>query len=377
MRVVVEVVRACHALGIVHRDVKLGNFLLSDQTDRATLKAIDFGSAAFCQPGEHLEAMAGSPMYMAPEVLDERYSHPCDVWSAGIMLHTLLAGKPPFQGDSVLAIFEAIRTAPLALTAHPWPLISPAAKALLARMLDRDPSRRPTPDEILADPWMRGEEAVEQPLESIMLPRMKRLSAMSKLRRLALLVTTRHMPEEQERELRAVFSAVDADHCGALSLQDLSAVLKSIGAALSDDDVQRIFEFVDVDGNGSIEYTEFVAATAVLHRDRHAAAIREAFEEMDADGSGAVSVDEFAAVCCRLGMGPLEEMRAIVRAATDAEYGTASGVQQAVGVQGGEGAGESGGVGERQIDYTDFLALVTGSGHSDSRMESWLAAALL
>ncbi|CAI5457588.1 unnamed protein product [Closterium sp. Yama58-4] len=368
MRVVLEVVRACHAQGIVHRDVKLGNFLLSDQSDHATLKAIDFGSAAFCHPGEELEAMAGSPMYMAPEVLGERYSHPCDVWSAGIMLHTLLAGTPPFQGDSVLAIFEAIRTAPLDLSSHPWPLISPGAKALLSRMLHRDPSARPTAEQLLGDPWIRGQEAEERPLQSIMLPRMKRLSAMSKLRHLALLVTTRHMGEEQERELRAVFCAVGADQGGALSLQDLTAALRSVGAALSDDDIRRIFAFVDVDGSGSIEYAEFVAATTVLHRDRHAAAIKHAFQEMDADGSGAVSVEEFAAVCCRLGMGDLEEMREIIATATAAEYGNEAGSLQAEG---------SGAAGEKQIDYKDFLALVTGSGQEDHRVESWLAAALL
>ncbi|CAI5988389.1 unnamed protein product [Closterium sp. NIES-64] len=384
MRVVLEVVRACHALGIVHRDVKLGNFLLSDQSDHATLKAIDFGSAAFCQPGEELEAMAGSPMYMAPEVLGERYSHACDVWSAGIMLHTLLAGTPPFQGDSVLAIFEAIRTAPLDLSVHPWPLISPDAKALLSRMLHRDPSRRPTAQQLLGDPWICGQEVVERPLESIMLPRMKRLSAMSKLRHLALLVTTRHMPEEQERELRAVFSAVGADQGGALSLEDLTAALRSVGAALSDDDIRRIFAFVDMDGSGSIEYAEFVAATTVLHRDRHAAAIQEAFQEMDADGSGAVSVEEFAAVCCRLGMGSLDEMRDIIATATAAEYGNGTGSLQAEGAVEAEGAdgadgtaAGSGVLASKQIEYKDFLALVTGSDQEDHRVESWLAAALL
>ena len=42
--------------------------------------------------------MAGSPMYIAPEVLDESYGLACDIWSAGIMMYTLLAGHPPFEG---------------------------------------------------------------------------------------------------------------------------------------------------------------------------------------------------------------------------------------------------------------------------------------
>lgn len=91
-------VARCHSLGIVHRDLKLSNFMLAEPGDIGSVRAIDFGSAVFCQPGEVLTAMAGSPMYVAPEVLEEKYGPPCDVWSAGVMMYTLLAGHPPFRG---------------------------------------------------------------------------------------------------------------------------------------------------------------------------------------------------------------------------------------------------------------------------------------
>lgn len=56
MQTVLEVVRYCHTLGIIHRDLKLSNFLMSDDTDNAVLKAIDFGSAAFCEFGTPVAA---------------------------------------------------------------------------------------------------------------------------------------------------------------------------------------------------------------------------------------------------------------------------------------------------------------------------------
>lgn len=51
MRVALQVVHHCHTNGIIHRDLKLANFLLSDPSDAAILKAIDFGASCFIQPG--------------------------------------------------------------------------------------------------------------------------------------------------------------------------------------------------------------------------------------------------------------------------------------------------------------------------------------
>ena len=93
--------------------------------------------------------MAGSPYYLAPEVLAERYGPEADVWSAGVVLYILLCGLPPFWGTTNEAIFEAIKEGPLNLIRPPWPSVSDEAKDLVKQMLQRSAKKRITLDEIL------------------------------------------------------------------------------------------------------------------------------------------------------------------------------------------------------------------------------------
>lgn len=60
-----------------------------------------------------MTGLAGSPAYVAPEVLLGSYSEKVDVWSAGVLLHNLLVGFLPFNGDSLEAVFEAVKTVEL------------------------------------------------------------------------------------------------------------------------------------------------------------------------------------------------------------------------------------------------------------------------
>lgn len=92
--------------------------------------------------------MAGSPAYVAPEVLLGNYSEKVDIWSAGILLHLLLAGTLPFQGDSLEAVFEAIKNVKLDINSGPWAFISKPARNLVERMLTRDTSARITAAEV-------------------------------------------------------------------------------------------------------------------------------------------------------------------------------------------------------------------------------------
>lgn len=95
--------------------------------------------------------MVGSPAYVAPEVLVGQYSEKVDIWSAGVLLHALLVGMLPFQGDSVEAIFEAIKKVKLDFKSGVWESVSQPAQNLIAHMLTRDVSARLTADEILSE----------------------------------------------------------------------------------------------------------------------------------------------------------------------------------------------------------------------------------
>jgi len=88
-----------HEMRICHRDLKLENFILASKEDQnSSLKLIDFGFSKQFAPNEEqkLYALVGSPIYLAPEVIDGPYDFKCDVWSLGIILHVMVTGSSPY-----------------------------------------------------------------------------------------------------------------------------------------------------------------------------------------------------------------------------------------------------------------------------------------
>ncbi|KAF0913297.1 hypothetical protein E2562_021948 [Oryza meyeriana var. granulata] len=146
-----SVVKYCHEMGVVHRDIKPENILL---TKAGKIKLADFGLAARVADGQKLSGIAGSPAYVAPEVLSGCYSEKVDIWGAGVLLHVLLHGSLPFQGGSLDAVFEAIKTVELDFHSGPWESISSFARDLISQMLNRDVPSRITADEVLSHPWV-------------------------------------------------------------------------------------------------------------------------------------------------------------------------------------------------------------------------------
>ncbi|KAL6984045.1 Serine/threonine-protein kinase pepkr2 [Sarracenia purpurea var. burkii] len=145
------VIKYCHEMGVVHRDVKPENILL---TNSGKIKLADFGLAMRVAKGQRLTGLAGSPAYVAPEVLLGNYSEKVDIWSAGILLHVLLTGTLPFQGDSLDAVFDAIKNVNLDFHSGIWESISKPARDLIQRILTRDATTRITVDEVLSHPWI-------------------------------------------------------------------------------------------------------------------------------------------------------------------------------------------------------------------------------
>ncbi|KAJ4825706.1 hypothetical protein Tsubulata_001202 [Turnera subulata] len=145
----------CHSYGVVHRDVKPDNVLLDG---RNAVRLADFGSAEVLVPaaGETaLSGVVGTPYYVAPEVLMGReYGEKVDVWSAGVVLYIMLAGFPPFYGETAVEIFQAVLRGNLRFPARVFHKVSPAAKDLLKRMLCKDVSRRLSAEQVLRHPWV-------------------------------------------------------------------------------------------------------------------------------------------------------------------------------------------------------------------------------
>ncbi|WFD28294.1 hypothetical protein MNAN1_003302 [Malassezia nana] len=139
-----------HEQGIVHRDLKLENILLDEHR---RVKLSDFGFTREYQPHQLLQTKCGTLGYSAPEVLsDLRYFGPeIDVWSMGVILYVLLCGYLPFEDDNESVIQWKIIHEDVEIPST----LSPDARDLLLRILQKDGQRRISIPEILSHPWFR------------------------------------------------------------------------------------------------------------------------------------------------------------------------------------------------------------------------------
>ena len=140
-----------HKKKIVHRDIKLDNVLI-DLTN--TVKICDFGVCRILQPGDIMYEHCGTPAYIAPEIFkDEGYEgFSCDIWSAGVTLYYMLAGVQPFKANKIEDLKEIILKGKFEKIED----VSNEANDLIKGMLEFNPNKRFTIEDILKHPWLKN-----------------------------------------------------------------------------------------------------------------------------------------------------------------------------------------------------------------------------
>jgi serine/threonine-protein kinase len=156
---------AAHQQGVVHRDVKPANVMLT--TDR-TVKIADFGIARFAEEAASgLTAtgkIIGTADYLAPERALGRPAQPAsDVYSLGCVLYELLTGRPPFKGATSLAVVQQHVSVLPAPPARLRPDIPQPLSDYVLHMLAKDPAQRPTADQAAA--WLAAQSGTSRPAE--------------------------------------------------------------------------------------------------------------------------------------------------------------------------------------------------------------------
>ncbi|XP_062411040.1 serine/threonine-protein kinase PLK2-like [Sardina pilchardus] len=145
LKQIVAGLKYLHEQEILHRDLKLGNFFI---TELMELKLGDFGLAAKLEPVEsRRRTICGTPNYLPPEVLNKQgHCRESDVWALGCVMYTMLLGRPPFETTNLKETYRCIREAHYSLPSS----LSTAAQSLISSMLAKSPQHRPLLDSILS-----------------------------------------------------------------------------------------------------------------------------------------------------------------------------------------------------------------------------------
>jgi serine/threonine-protein kinase len=138
---VAEGLALAHGWGIIHRDIKPANLVFDAD---GSLKILDFGIAKM--GGEKLTRtglVLGTLAYMSPEqATGGTVDHRTDLWALGVVLHEMLAGRPPFSAPSIEQLFRAVRFGDLPLVRETRPEVPESVQAVVTRLLQREPEKR-------------------------------------------------------------------------------------------------------------------------------------------------------------------------------------------------------------------------------------------
>nr|XP_006811871.1 PREDICTED: SNF1-like protein kinase ssp2-like [Saccoglossus kowalevskii] len=160
MRQLVSAVDHMHQAGVIHRDIKVENFLMDKDLN---LKIIDFGLSNMLSSDGVLRTQCGSPAYAAPEIFSNAtYGPAVDVWSIGVNMYAMLTGELPFKVEPPSSISK-LHSCILQGCRIPHTLTKDC-KDLLGKMLTLSETSRITLREIMKHPWMnRGYSSLLYP----------------------------------------------------------------------------------------------------------------------------------------------------------------------------------------------------------------------
>ena len=308
-----------HSQGVLYCDLKPSNILLDEN---GKIKLGDFGLARRLgrsgdPAGGSGGGKRGTPCYMAPELLRSEESPKADVWAAGVMLYELLTGRMPFgdrasPGKPVLSrVWRSIMNDPLpclgrdgedASKMKPYiAALSPEARDLIARLLDRDESRRPTAREALEHPFLtqdRGESGGgAEALDATLMQRLQAFGQKPRWKRSALQMIMEELVgriptdraavlgadtldpvssdlvslAKQYEELRHAYADIvragepalgDEEACSrTVGSAELAKGLRRVGFVVGDEaEEKRLIQCVDVDGTGQATFQRFASA---------------------------------------------------------------------------------------------------------------------
>jgi len=330
MRQILSTISYLHSKGIIHGDLKLENILIdssryinknsgdqssANSTDVALnpknfiytqrsdeyfdIKLIDFGCSKIFQKDEKQSNFIGTSYYIAPEVFENSYDEKSDIWSCGVIMHMMLTGKLPFEGNDDEEILENIQKGRITLEHLHSKCISKKATELVKLLLNFDAKKRPSAKQSLNNSCFlttsrHDNYIIDLTYSKSVLNNLKNFNAEQKFQQAVITYITHNLVKKAEvQNLRRIYKMMDKDQDGRISKKELKNAFREIhGTVLADIEVDNIFKSIDHDNNGYIEYEEFLRATIDRNLLLSESNLRHAYDLFDLDKSGTISVEE-------------------------------------------------------------------------------------
>ncbi|KAL8272802.1 hypothetical protein Esti_003276 [Eimeria stiedai] len=346
MRQILSACSYCHEREVVHRDLKPENILFLNASEDSPLKVIDFGLSntmshllGTARPvkttahrvgslftkllpifrrttflpwmGKKLRMeRAGTPHYMAPEMIRGRYDEKCDLFAVGIIMYQartfiplsfqyfkLLTGRHPFYipgRDDEESSRKKILFCDPSFTGERWRRISSEAKDLVKKLLQKNPKKRISAQASLAHAWfkvMNTRANCLQELTPSLFEGLRRWQSVAKLKQAVLYLIAKEYNESDILGLRRKFEALDIEGRGEITLAALKRSQEGFATRVVESELKKIFNSMDTYRRGHIGYNEFISAFLWRQGIVREAQLREVFDKFDRRREGRLTLD--------------------------------------------------------------------------------------
>jgi Ca2+-binding EF-hand superfamily protein len=278
-----------HSHGVVHRDLKLENFLY-EKKDGDHLKLIDFGFSKVWDPNTKMALSCGTLAYVAPEVLNSNYTSQCDLWSLGVIVFILLVGYMPFCGSESAQV-KAIKSGQWLSKPDKWKNISKPAVDFVHALLHVEAAKRLTAKAALEHPFIAERHAMvtaDQTIGEDTCLALANFGQASAFRRACMNVMAWSLSNEERTKVRDAFLAMDKDQTGVIKLWEFKKALET-QFHLSDEQALAAFKALDANHTDEIHYSEFLAAMCSTRIALHDDLLKMTFKRFDTDNSGFIT----------------------------------------------------------------------------------------
>lgn len=301
-----EMLRAldyCHSHDIIHRDLKPENFVFETDDSDSPMKLIDFGCARIAADDVVVKDVAGSPYYVAPEVLSRNVRtgkiwKASDMWSVGIIIFLFVCGFPPFNARNQESMFAKIQRGKYRFPAKKDVgfEISDSVKELISKLLDMDPGKRLTARQAYAHPWVQGDTAPEALLPTSIIDGLSNFRKSCRLKKAIARVMANRMSCQDEEKLRTAFARFDKNNDGHLGPNEITSLMAYLGK--NEVDANHFYKEIDEDGDSNISYKE-LALGVEMARLASKSSVKQhvTFKLFDTDDNGFVDADELSKMC--------------------------------------------------------------------------------